>query len=105
MALRKAKEIVSTNPVVVFGSTNCPFCVEMKQLFNQVGASYKLIELDKESDGGEILAVLAEWTGVWILPKVFIGGIYIGGSDTTTVMYANGQLIPLLIEAGAYGKS
>ncbi|GMI68388.1 glutaredoxin C2 [Hibiscus trionum] len=105
MALPKAKEIVSTNPVVVFSKTYCPFCVDVKQLFNQVGASYKAIELDNESDGVEIQAALAELTGQRTVPNVFIGGKHIGGCDTTLAMHANGKLIPLLTEAGAVAKS
>ncbi|MBA0766834.1 hypothetical protein Gotri_015836 [Gossypium trilobum] len=49
MALQKAKDIVSTNPVVVFSKSYCPFCVDVKQLLQQLGASFKAIELDKEN--------------------------------------------------------
>ncbi|KAL4378834.1 hypothetical protein GQ457_02G011940 [Hibiscus cannabinus] len=105
MALPKAKEIVSTNPVVVFSKTYCPFCVDVKQLFHQVGASYKAMELDNESDGAEIQAALGELTGQWTVPNVFIGGKHVGGCDTTMNMHENGKLIPLLIEAGAVAKS
>jgi glutaredoxin 3 len=80
MALPKAKEIVSSNPVVVFrfvfvyqavsffdlmisytfmdvdfavcnhSKTYCPFCVNVKQLLTQLGANFKAIELDTESE-------------------------------------------------------
>ncbi|ONM16001.1 glutaredoxin homolog1 [Zea mays] len=50
MALAKAKEIVASAPLVVFSKTSCPFCVRVKQLFEKLGASYKAIELDKESE-------------------------------------------------------
>nr|AAL04507.1 glutaredoxin [Tilia platyphyllos] len=101
MALPKAKEIVSGNPVVVFSKSYCPFCVSVKQLLEQIGASFKAIELDNESDGSEIQAALAEWTGQRTVPNVFIGGKHIGGCDSTTAMHKNGKLIPLLTEAGA----
>ncbi|KAK9993734.1 hypothetical protein SO802_023437 [Lithocarpus litseifolius] len=48
MALNKAKEIVSSNPVVVFSKTYCGYCKRVKQLLTQLGASYKIIELDEE---------------------------------------------------------
>ncbi|VAH49462.1 unnamed protein product [Triticum turgidum subsp. durum] len=81
MALAKAKEIVASAPVVVFSKSYCPFCVQVKKLFTQLGASFKAIELDTESDGTEIQSALAEWTGQRTVPNVFINGKHIGGCD------------------------
>ncbi|XVF60256.1 hypothetical protein PTKIN_Ptkin08bG0030400 [Pterospermum kingtungense] len=105
MALAKAKEIVSANPVVVFSKSYCPYCVSVKQLFQDVGASFKAIELDNESDGSEIQAALADWTGQRTVPNVFIGGKHIGGCDDTSEKHHEGKLVPLLTEAGAIAKS
>ncbi|XP_041003778.1 glutaredoxin-like [Juglans microcarpa x Juglans regia] len=105
MALQKAKDIVSSNPVVVFSKSYCPFCVTVKQLLTQLGATFKAIELDTESDGKEIQAALAEWTEQKTVPNVFIGGNHIGGCDKTTALHKEGKLIPLLTEAGALPKS
>ncbi|GMI99139.1 glutaredoxin C2 [Hibiscus trionum] len=105
MALPKAKEIVSATPVVVFSKSYCPFCVDVKQLLQKLGASFKAIELDKEGDGSDIQAALAEWTSQRTVPNVFIGGKHIGGCDTTTGLNNEGKLVPLLTEAGAFAKS
>ncbi|XP_047182146.1 glutaredoxin [Vigna umbellata] len=105
MALAKAKEIVSSNPVVVFSKTYCPFCVRVKQLFASLGVTYKLLELDVESDGADIQAALLEWTGQRTVPNVFIGGEHIGGCDNTTDLHNQGKLVPLLTSAGAITKS
>ncbi|KAF5479632.1 hypothetical protein F2P56_000439 [Juglans regia] len=105
MALPKAKDIVASNPVVVFSKSYCPFCVTVKQLLTQLGATFKAIELDTESDGKEIQTALAEWTGQKTVPNVFIGGNHIGGCDKTTALHKEGKLIPLLTEAGALPKS
>ncbi|XAR51885.1 Thioredoxin-disulfide reductase [Bertholletia excelsa] len=83
MALSKVKEIVASNPVVIFSGTPCPYCVNVKKLLTELGAAYKAIELDTEIDGREIQAALAEWTGQRTVPNVFIGGNHIGGCDTT----------------------
>lgn len=73
MALAKAKEIVASNAVVVFRSISfpnsiffnrfivcnnarfrffsksyCPFCVQVKKLFANLGVTFKAIELDTE---------------------------------------------------------
>ncbi|CAN1334858.1 GRXC1 [Linum perenne] len=48
-SLNKAKEIAASAPVVVFSKTYCGFCTRVKQLLIQLGAAFKVIELDKES--------------------------------------------------------
>ncbi|PQQ15805.1 glutaredoxin [Prunus yedoensis var. nudiflora] len=105
MALTKAKEIVSSNSVVVFSKTYCPYCVSVKQLLTQLGANFKAIELDNESDGAQIQSALGEWTGLRTMPNVFIGGNHIGGCDTTTALHKEGKLVPLLSQAGAVAKT
>lgn len=49
MALNKAKEIVSSSPVVIFSKTYCGYSKRVKDLLTQLGAAYKAIELDEES--------------------------------------------------------
>ncbi|OAY29720.1 glutaredoxin [Manihot esculenta] len=105
MAMTKAQDLVSSNSVVVFSKTYCPFCTTVKKLFDEVGAKYKTVELDTENDGSEIQAALGEWTGQKTVPNVFIGGKHIGGCDTTTGIHKEGKLIPLLTEAGAVAKA
>ncbi|MQM20399.1 hypothetical protein Taro_053419 [Colocasia esculenta] len=85
--------------------TFCPFCTRAKQLLTQLGAQYKVIELDEESDGSEIQSALAQWTGQRTVPNVFIGGNHIGGCDTITELHREGKLVPLLTEAGALASS
>ncbi|XP_062226131.1 glutaredoxin-C6-like [Phragmites australis] len=105
MALAKAKEIVASAPVVVFSKSYCPFCVRVKQLFQQLGATFKAIELDVEGDGSEIQAALKDWTGQNTVPNVFINGKHIGGCDDTMALNNGGKLVPLLTEAGAISGS
>ncbi|KAL6201252.1 hypothetical protein ACLB2K_024967 [Fragaria x ananassa] len=111
MALDKVKELVSSNPVVIFRFSLfffvslCPYCVCVKQLFVlKLGIKYKAIELDQESDGSEIQFALAEWTGQQTLPNVFVGGNHIGDCDTTWDLHKEGKLVPVLTEAGVVAK-
>ncbi|XP_031476328.1 glutaredoxin-like [Nymphaea colorata] len=101
MALPKTQEIVSNNPVVVFSKTYCPFCTRVKQLLSKLGAEYKVVELDVESDGSAVQAALLEWTGQRTVPNVFIGGNHVGGCDAVTATHNQGKLVPLLTNAGA----
>ncbi|XP_042476170.1 glutaredoxin-like [Macadamia integrifolia] len=105
MALAKAKETVSSNPTVVFSKSYCPYCTRVKQLLSELKATYKAIELDVETDGGDIQSALSEWTGQRTVPNVFIGGKHIGGCDATVAKHQEGKLVPLLIEAGAITKT
>ncbi|AES71494.1 putative thioredoxin-disulfide reductase [Medicago truncatula] len=100
-AMNKAKEIAASSPVFVFSKTYCGYCNRVKDLLKQLGAAHKVIELDTESDGGEIQAALAEWTGQRTVPNVFIGGKHIGGCDSVLEKHRTGQLVPLLNDAGA----
>ncbi|TVU29204.1 hypothetical protein EJB05_20762 [Eragrostis curvula] len=101
MALDKAKEMVASSPVVVFSKTHCPYSARVKQLLAQLGASYKVVELDVESDGSELQSALLEWTGQRTVPNVFVKGKRIGGCDDTMAVHNAGNLVPLLTEAGA----
>ncbi|CAN1182886.1 unnamed protein product, partial [Linum perenne] len=105
MAMSKAKDLVSSNSVVVFSKSYCPYCTQVKKLLDQLKATYKAVELDKESDGSDIQAALAQWTGQRTVPNVFIGGKHIGGCDTVTGLHKEGKLVPLLTEAGAIANA
>ncbi|KAK9936842.1 hypothetical protein M0R45_013665 [Rubus argutus] len=99
MALAKAKEIVSSNKVVIFSERLDPYSVCVKQLFAvKLWVPYKAIELNEESDGREIQCALADWTGQRALPSVFIGGKHIGNCDKTWALHKKGKLVPLLAE-------
>ncbi|XP_034673579.1 glutaredoxin [Vitis riparia] len=104
MALAKAKEIVSSTPVVVFSKTYCGYCKRVKQLLSQLKATHKTIELDQESDGAEIQSALREWTGQSTVPNVFIAGKHMGGCDSVMEKHQEGKLVPLLKEAGAIAE-
>ncbi|XP_043694560.1 glutaredoxin-like [Telopea speciosissima] len=78
MALAKGKEIVSSNPTVVFGYSF---------LFPSLG------------DGSDIQSA-----GQKTVPNVFIGGNHIGGCDATMAKHQEGKLVPLLTEAGSLAE-
>ncbi|XP_055828289.1 glutaredoxin [Solanum dulcamara] len=101
IALPKAQQIVSSNPVVVFSKTYCGYCTRVKQLLSQLGATFKVIELDKESDGDEVQQALLEWTGQRTVPNVFIGGEHVGGCDSVLEKHQQGKLLPMLKDAAA----
>ncbi|KAK9067311.1 hypothetical protein SSX86_014637 [Deinandra increscens subsp. villosa] len=101
MASAKPKDLVSTNPVVIFSKSYCTYCVSVKKLLTELGSSFKTIELNLESNGSAMQSALYEWTGQRTVPSVFIGGKHIGGCDSTLAMHKAGKLVPLLRQAKA----
>ena len=83
---------VAANKVVVYSKSWCPFCVQTKNLLNQKGIQFKLVELDQTGDGDEIQARLLGKTGQRTVPNIFIGGEHIGGNSELQALNADGQL-------------
>lgn len=54
------KALLDENPVVMFSFSTCPFCVRAKGLLNDLGASYKVVELNQIPEGMAIRAELAK---------------------------------------------
>ncbi|XP_010546004.1 PREDICTED: glutaredoxin-C1-like [Tarenaya hassleriana] len=105
MAMNKAKEIVASYSVVVFSKTYCGYCQRVKQLLTQLGATFKVLELDEMSDGSEIQLALSVWTGQRTVPNVFIQGKHIGGCDRVMENHRQGKLASLLTEAGVVANN
>jgi glutaredoxin 3 len=63
-----------------------------------------LVQLDNLPAGDNIIDIqdaLYEVTGARSVPRVFVGGKFIGGGDDTAAKAANGELQQLLVAAGA----
>lgn len=58
-------------------------------------------QLDGDESGDDIQNVLAELTGGRSVPRVFIGGSFLGGGDETAAAAANGTLVQKLSAVGA----
>ncbi|XP_042272316.1 glutaredoxin 2 isoform X1 [Thunnus albacares] len=89
-------EMVSQNCVVIFSKTTCPYCKMAKNVFNEIGATYKVIELDEHNDGRRLQEALAQMTGARTVPRVFINGNCIGGGSDTKQLHQQGKLVPLI---------
>jgi len=97
-------KLLEDNLVVVFSKTYCPYCAKAKNVFHQYGGalkSYKVIELDEREDGDAIQEYLGKITPSRAVPRVFVGGKFIGGGDDTVALYNKGELKEQLRIAGA----
>ena len=94
------QQLIDNNVVMVFSKTFCPYCVKVKDLFNRLGVSFQVVELDRIGEGDQYQAVLREITGASSVPRVFIGGASIGGCDDTHAALRSGDLKARLLRVG-----
>eukprot|EP00324_Dicrateria_rotunda_P009928 CAMPEP_0206179244 /NCGR_PEP_ID=MMETSP1474-20131121/66885_1 /ASSEMBLY_ACC=CAM_ASM_001110 /TAXON_ID=97495 /ORGANISM="Imantonia sp., Strain RCC918" /LENGTH=148 /DNA_ID=CAMNT_0053592387 /DNA_START=44 /DNA_END=490 /DNA_ORIENTATION=- len=92
------KEAVAGSKVVIYSKSYCPFCNQVKALFNDLGQldDAVVVELDQVPDGAELQGVLATMTGQRTVPNVFVAGQHVGGNDATQAANRDGKLAELL---------
>lgn len=79
--------------IVVYTTTACPYCVQVKRLLDSKGAQYEEINLAMDPEGrGELVKL----TGMMTFPQVIIDGKLIGGFTETRAAAQSGQLDELL---------
>jgi glutaredoxin 3 len=108
---RKPKNPNETQ-VVIFSKTYCPYCVKgkraMAQFVDVPSADVFLWELDQGTpadEGAAIQDALLDVTGGRSVPRVFVGGQFIGGGDDTAAKASSGELLRLLKAAGVATKA
>jgi glutaredoxin 3 len=82
-----------SDPVVVYTTPICPYCVRAKRVLSEKGIAFREIDV---SDAGELRTWLLEVTGRRTVPQIFIGGQAIGGCDDMTALDREGKLDPML---------
>ncbi|BFZ15913.1 hypothetical protein BsWGS_18952 [Bradybaena similaris] len=90
------QDLISKHKVVIFSKSQCPFCQNSKTLLGNFGVNYLSVELDEVPDGNELQNALGEITGVKTVPRIFIDGKCIGGSNDLTSLNESGGLRDLL---------
>ncbi|KAK6019789.1 Glutaredoxin [Ostertagia ostertagi] len=88
---------ISSKPVVVFSKTWCPFCRKAKAALATLRLrkeQFEYIELDERPDlpMDAIQDEFQKRYGSRSVPKVFIGGQFIGGGDDTARLLHTGEL-------------
>ncbi len=92
-----AKSEISSNDIVVFSKSYCPYCAATKELFTGLGVDFKVHELDKMGDAGpELQMTLFKMTGQKTVPNVFVKGNHVGGNDATQAAAKSGKLQEML---------
>jgi glutaredoxin 3 len=82
------------NPVRMFTTQVCPYCVRAKQLLKQRGVD-AIDEIRVDLDPAQRNAMIAQ-TGRRTVPQIFIGETWVGGCDDLIALDQKGGLVPLL---------
>ncbi|KAH8946762.1 hypothetical protein BDL97_11G003500 [Sphagnum fallax] len=89
-------DAISSNRLVIFSKSYCPYCQRAKALFKELNEQPYIVEIDLREDGGAIHQAVQKLVGRRTVPQVFINGIHVGGADDTIAAHQSGRLKKLL---------
>ena len=81
-------------PVKMYTSQNCSYCVQAKQLLRKRGVA-EIEEVRIDLQPAERSAMM-QLTGRRTVPQIFIGTTHVGGFDDLAALDHLGELVPLL---------
>mmetsp|Transcript_28180 Transcript_28180/g.71845 ORF Transcript_28180/g.71845 Transcript_28180/m.71845 type:complete len:138 (-) Transcript_28180:528-941(-) len=101
-AKKLVQQTIAAHKVAVFSKSYCPYCAKAKHALASILPADKffVLEIDGRDDMDEIQDALGEITGARSVPRVFVGGQFIGGGDDTARKASNGELKQLLTAQG-----
>lgn len=82
------------NPVKMYTTQVCPYCLRAKALLRQRGVA-EIEEIRIDLDPAERDRMI-EITGRRTVPQIFIGATHVGGCDDLIALDQRGGLLPLL---------
>lgn len=81
-------------PVKMYTTAVCPYCIRAKQILKSKGvAAIEEIRVDMQPDER---VKMMEITGRRTVPQIFIGETHVGGCDDLIALDGRGGLVPLL---------
>ena len=81
-------------PVKIYTTPFCPYCVRAKSLLGKKGVEFE--EVDVMMDDKARSEMLARSGGARTVPQIFIGTTHVGGYDDLYALDKAGGLDPLL---------
>jgi glutaredoxin 3 len=80
-------------PVVIYSSDYCPYCMRAKQLLSGKGVDFTEINVDGQR---EARAEMTRKAGRTSVPQIWIGATHVGGCDDLYALERAGKLDALL---------
>jgi glutaredoxin 3 len=81
-------------PVKMYTTAVCPYCIRAKQLLKAKGVD-DIDEIRVDMHPQERMQMM-QITGRRTVPQIFIGDIHVGGCDDLMALDSRGGLVPLL---------
>lgn len=80
--------------VQIYTTTQCPFCINAKRLLKAKGIEFE--EINIGDDEAFMLNRLAEKSGIYTVPQIFVNEEFIGGCDDLYQLERQNKLDALL---------
>jgi glutaredoxin 3 len=81
-------------PVEIYTSPTCGFCIAAKRLLSRKGVSFSEIDVLRAPERRQEMTQRAQ--GRHTVPQIFVGGTHVGGFDDLSVLERAGKLDALL---------
>lgn len=81
-------------PVEIYTTRYCPYCVAAKSLLKRKGAAFTEIDVGFDTEKREEMIQRAN--GRMTVPQIFVGSTHVGGNDDLQALERAGKLDPLL---------
>ena len=82
------------NPVRMYTTQTCPYCLRAKALLRERGVKH--IDELRVDDEPALRTQMVQLSGRRTVPQIFIGATHVGGCDDLVELDRRGGLLPLL---------
>ncbi len=65
--------------IQIYTTSQCPFCINAKRLLKAKGVQFEEINIDE--DEAFMINKLAERSGIYTVPQIYVDNEFIGGCD------------------------
>ncbi|MBW6416281.1 glutaredoxin 3 [Celeribacter sp. PS-C1] len=83
-------------PVTLYTTPICPYCIAAKRLLDSKGITYT--DIDVMRDPARRQEMMEKANGRHTVPQIFIGDTHVGGCDELHALERAGKLDPLLVD-------
>ena len=97
-------KLINKKKVFIVSKTYCSFCVTAKRILDEYDISpedYEIMNIENMRDCSDIQDYMMELTGGRTVPRVFIGGHFVGGGNEIVELHRKKQLRKMLQKIGA----
>jgi glutaredoxin 3 len=85
----------NSKQIVVYSKQHCPFCRMARQMLDNKGVNYELIDIEGKH---EVRERMIELSGRKTVPQIFFGDHHVGGFDDLNALEQKGDLDQMLAD-------